>query len=105
LSDWCADLAARGNTAQHVTEAERLARRVIEKTKAKRLPDLTPSTVQTAIGKLRDGGLSLRTANKLLWAIRSLTRWAQRDGRLSADPLAGCPHSIRPPTDATSADP
>ena len=88
-ADWKAHLTAKGNTAKHVLHMTGALERLNAKAKAETLADLTPARVQAAVGELRDEGASLRTCNHYLTAVKGFSRWAHRDGRLSADPLAG----------------
>ena len=62
--------------------------KVIELVNAKRISELTPSAVQTAIGVIREAGASLQTCHHYIRAIKQFSRWLIRDGRVSTDALA-----------------
>ena len=79
-------LETRGNTADYVAERDTKARRVIELAGIERLSEMTPTTVQAAIDKLRhertgenDPGPSLRTLNKYMEAVKAFSRWLRRE--------------------------
>jgi integrase len=82
-------LRSKGNTEKHVKHAVRCLKRMVKAMKADALTDLAPSKVLDQVQKRRDAGASPRTCNFDMRAIKGLTRWAHRDGRLSVDPLVG----------------
>lgn len=102
-------LENRGATAKHARMTERFVRVVAELAGARQLADLAPAAVAEAIGTIRREGAPLtpedepgtkrgrrlkrkpasaRTANSYLTGVKAFTRWAVKDGRLPADPLA-----------------
>jgi len=87
LDDYHAALRGKGNTGRHCDESVMQAGRIIELCSARFPHDLTASAVQSAVKQLHDGGLSLRTCNHYLRAIRSFSRWLQRDKRTRDDAL------------------
>lgn len=88
LADWHADLVARGVTSKQANQNRTRAGRVIELAKARRLSDLTPSSVQAALGAVRGEGLALRSVHHYTRVIKSFSRWLHRDGRTKDDVLA-----------------
>jgi len=60
---------------------------IIELCEANRISQLTLSTVQAALKRLRDDNLSLQTCNHYLRSIKQFTRWLWRDGRTREDAL------------------
>ena len=73
LDDWRADLAARGNTSKHVTMSTRRVQRLVDLAGAHRPSDLTLSTVQAALARLRETGRSLETLNGHVRAIKGFS--------------------------------
>ena len=88
LAEWIAVLKARGNTRKHAALYEARVRRILDLAGIDRISGLTPSRVQTAIGKLRRQGYSPLTCNHYLQAIKSFSRWLWRDGRARDHALA-----------------
>src|SRR4051794_29560900 len=62
-------LAGKGDDPRYVHIVRAHVVRIVALTKAGRISDLTPSSVQGAIKALRDSGLSLQTCNHALRAI------------------------------------
>lgn len=88
LKDFGRFLAAKGNTANHVTETVRQIEILLDGCSVRTLADLTPARVQEWLGEQRSK-LSARTLNKYLAGAKALCRWALRDGRIAASPLIG----------------
>jgi len=88
VADWRAHLTAKGVTAKQVAQVAKRVETLTEKLDAKRLSDLVASKVQTAIGELHTAGKSLQTCQHYLRAIKQLSRWLERDGRVRDDSLA-----------------
>ena len=88
LADLKTHLLAKGNTKKHARETHAKALCVLELAKMGHISDLSASRTQAAIAEIRDGGVSLRTCNAYLRAIKSFSRWLVRDGRAPSDPLA-----------------
>ena len=89
LDDYRADLLARGNTSKYAGEIHSQARRLVVMVKADRIGDLTPDKVHAGLKRLRDDhGLSLRTCNKALKAIKQFSRWLYRNKRSRDDGLS-----------------
>ena len=88
LAEWHAFLIGQNHTAKHADLTRNRATRLVELAKAKRLADLTPSRVQAAVKAVRDGGASLRSVHHYTRAVKQLSRWLWRDGRIREDLLA-----------------
>jgi integrase len=95
------------NASKHADSTKGYVEWILEETGATRIDDLTPSTVQAAIAKLRkegrarrgsktekasgseqERGASARTCNAYITAIKSLSRWLWRESRTAVDELA-----------------
>jgi integrase len=87
LADFRKHLESKGDTQEHVDLVSSRLQSVVKRSRFDRLSDLTASTVQATVASLRDEK-SLRTCNGYLRAVRSFSRWAWQDGRLTSDPLA-----------------
>ena len=87
LTDFERFLSDKGNTAKHVRMTYGHIRWIIDKCAAESLADLTGPAVLSAIGELRDSGISLRTCNSYLRSIKSFSRWLWRYKRRIDDPL------------------
>jgi integrase/recombinase XerD len=81
IEDFRAVLLAKGNTTSHVNKTVSHVRRIADLCHARHLGDLTSFKVQSAIGTLRGGGLSLRTCNAVLRSAKTFAAWLHRDGR------------------------
>jgi integrase/recombinase XerD len=81
-------LRAKGDSERHVKETVSLIERVLTAGEVRSLGDLRATKVQLAIGALHTAGRSARTCNKALLALKSFSRWLDRDRRLRGDPLA-----------------
>ena len=86
LDDFSAALSAKDGDPKHVRQTRLYAARIIELAAIKAVSGLTPSGV---MGALRAKGLSARTLNAHLTAVKQFARWLQRDGRCLDNPLAG----------------
>ncbi len=87
VKEWAGLIAADGATAAHVAEREFEVTRILAMTHW----ELSDSPIRTALGSLCTKlGLSARTYNKHLSALRNLTRWLARPSaqEIPFDPLA-----------------
>ncbi len=91
VAEYAASLRDAGRTQKHATETETLALRTFADAKIERISDVAPSSVLAALGRRRAEGLSLRSLNKALRAMKSFSRWLTRDGRTASDALAHVP--------------
>lgn len=89
LRQFVADLETRGRTADHIKKTASRIRAVLEACGSKRLAEIEPARVQSVLAEFRRGGMATETSNHHLQAVKSFTRWLWRQGRLTADPLAG----------------
>jgi site-specific recombinase XerC len=117
LADWYRDMIAREKTAKHANQyleragklaalvrgaslaeiepgrkaeaRERGARVLADVLTGARLTDLAPDRIQAALGRLRDAGKSLQTANHYRAALRAFVRWCSDSGRLRDNPMRG----------------
>lgn len=90
IEDFIQYLRDKNSTDQHAADRESQIKRLITVMGADRLADLSPARVQRAIAKIREERkVSLRTLNRYQVAIKSLSRWLVREGRIESDPLQG----------------
>ncbi|MBM4081630.1 MAG: hypothetical protein FJ278_18145, partial [Planctomycetes bacterium] len=90
LQDFAQFLGARGNTEKHVALTLMRARGVLSGCGFVHVSDVFRATgkVQVYLGELRKGaGMSARTSNGYLVAIKSFTAWLAKEGRISENPL------------------
>jgi len=88
VAEFHESLLAKGNTAKHAHMTRQRATRIIDLAGATRISNLVPSSVQAALGFLRDHkDLAPQTCNYYLRAIKQFTRWLWRDGRAGEDAL------------------
>jgi integrase len=88
LADFIAIMKAKGDDSKHVGQTETYSTRVIDLGMIKRIADLAPSAVMKALTSLRADGLSARTLNAHVTAIKAFSRWLHKDGRCADNPLA-----------------
>ena len=88
VTDFRAALTNKGDTRDHVDLIIARLNRVIADCGIQRIDNLSPSIVSTKIASLRSGGLSLRTCNGYLGAVKQFSRWLNRDSRTMRDGLA-----------------
>lgn len=102
LADWEEHLGTRGSTEQHVEQTTKRARAVLDGIGAVRWGQVRPHEVEVWLSRFREGKVaiegprereekrerSLRTSNAYLAALRQFCRWAVKQGRLQADPIA-----------------
>ncbi|MBL1216014.1 MAG: hypothetical protein D8M59_00800 [Planctomycetes bacterium] len=80
-------LEAKGNTAKHIKGTMRSVTTAVSDCGFETLGEIEPHKVTAHIRGLRDSGLSVRTCNKRLQAIKSFSRWLWRNGRTRTDAL------------------
>ncbi len=85
LAAYVDHLRARGRSATHVADCERLARRAFADCGFTTLRELSGEPLERWLTTLTDGGLSPRTRNSYLQAVRGFCRWCVQSGRLQAD--------------------
>jgi integrase len=99
LDDFIASLEAQNRDPKHVRTTRTYIRRIIDKSHAVRLSDLTLSAVELAVGAIQKAGpskkggasrenrLSARAANAHLTAVKAFLRWAVKDSRIRGHEL------------------
>jgi integrase len=88
LDDFHAYLIGKGSTQQHANLTRNRVTRLIELARARRVSDLAPSRVQSALKTVRDEGASLRSVHHYTRCVKGFSRWLWRDGRAREDTLA-----------------
>ena len=89
LSEFKADILARGGTALHAETTGHRCTAAIEAAGIERIGELTPRAVNAAISKLESqGGLSAASVAHYRRAIKMFSRWLWRNGRVGEDALA-----------------
>src|SRR5262249_24875520 len=94
LADFHRFLVGKGDTRYHADLVKARCARLIELAGLRRISDLTPSAIQAALKRVRDGdgaqdpGVSLRTVHHYTRQAKAFSKWLWRDGRARADALA-----------------
>ncbi len=88
VEDFAEFLRAKGNTEKHTRLTLADLRECVKACKFTFLSDLSASRVQAHLQRRKEQGLSLRTLNRKLVAIKSFARWLMKDRRLQETPLA-----------------
>jgi integrase len=99
LTDWRDYLLAKGSSQRHASEGHARLVKLVMLARAKRLSDLTPSTVQKALAILKGEELSLRTIHHYTRLAKNFSRWDWHDGRTREDDLAHLRPPANPETD------
>jgi len=86
LAAYTENLRAKGRSATHIADCERLAKRAFKECGFVALRDIAAEPLQRWLTSLTDGGLSPRTRNSYLQAVRGFCRWCVQSSRLPADP-------------------
>ena len=85
LDDFIASMKAKGCDEKHTRSTRTYLKRIIEVARIEHLSDLTPSAATLALGAIeKKHKLSARSMNAHATAIKSLARWAWKDGRVRA---------------------
>ena len=89
LSNWKADLTAKGTSAQQVGIVTGRCRTVLAGCGVRRIGDIDAPGVQRHLAKLRDAdGKSVQTVNFYLNAVKQFCRWLVLNRRAAASPVA-----------------
>ncbi len=88
LDDYKASLLNKGNTAKHACLVYNRARTVINSCGFAFIADVSASKVQGYLADRRRAGLSVRSSNFYLQAVKQFCRWLVADGRAAENPLA-----------------
>ena len=86
VGDYLDYLRAKGRSAQHIADCERLALRAFAECGFDRLRDIAGEPLERWLTKLMDEGRSPRTRNSYLQAVRGFCRWCVSSGRLTSEP-------------------
>lgn len=87
VDDYRASLAAKGNTAQHVTTVAVRVRRLFDEAGFRFWSDVTGQAVQATLHRWRESGTAAQTLNHYLVNAKSFGRWMVRERRASESPL------------------
>jgi len=89
LDEWHAALIAKGTTDKQAREVHTRACRVIAGCRFTRWTDLSASKVQAFVADLRKAGkgISIKTGNDHLAAVKQFAKWVVQDGRAPHSPL------------------
>jgi integrase len=88
LTDYRGYLIGKGSLPRYANLTRNQITRLLDLARAKRVSDLAPSRVQSALKAIRDEGGSLSTVQHYLRSVKSFSRWLWRDGRAREDTLA-----------------
>jgi integrase len=88
LTDFHAYLIGKGATPNHANLTRNRVARLHNLARARRVSDLSPSRIQSALKTIRDEGLSLRSVHHHVRAVKGFSRWLWRDGRAREVALA-----------------
>ncbi len=88
LDDYKASLLNKGNTDKHACLVYNRARAVITACGFAFMADISASKVQGYLADRRRAGLSVRTSNFHLQAVKQFCRWLVADGRAAENSLA-----------------
>jgi site-specific recombinase XerD len=88
LVDFKASLTNKGTTEKHACLVYNRAKAVIENCSFAYIGDISASRVQRYLAERRGQGLSIRSSNFYLQAIKQFCRWLVADNRTAENPLA-----------------
>jgi len=86
LAVYIEHLRAKGRSTSHIADCDRLTKRAFDKCGFVTLRDIETEPLERWLTSLTDSGLSPRTRNSYLQAIRGFFRWCIGTRRLQADP-------------------
>ncbi len=86
LSEFAKSLKAKGNSAKHLSVTESRVRTVFSECKAQRVAELTAGKVESYLVESLALGMSPRTANYYLAALKQFGKWLVRTRRLHSSP-------------------
>jgi integrase len=87
LRDYEIALHAAGDTDKHVKQVIANVRRLLASCRFVFVTDLSASTVQAALARMRKDGKSIQTTNHALAHMKAFSSWMERDGRIAQNPL------------------
>jgi len=88
LEDFKQSLLGKGDTEKQARQVYNRAKAVVEHCRFVYTPDVSGSKVQKHLADRRRGGLSIRTSNFYLQAIKQFCNWLVADRRAAENPLA-----------------
>jgi integrase len=80
-------LIHKGDCMAHVQATEVIVLRMLKSCKSSLVADLSATRVQEWLNREKRRGISRRTCNQYLIAVKSFARWLVREGRMSTSPL------------------
>jgi len=88
LEDFRASLLNKGTTVKQAKQAYNRAKAIIDHCRFTFMADISASRVQAYLADRRREGLSIRTSNFYLQAMKQFCHWLVADGRAGENPLA-----------------
>jgi len=88
LADYEAKLQAAGRTQRHILDTTRYIRKMADAAQWQTAADIAADAVHRFAGALQDQGLSKRTVQAHLAAVKAFSKWLANNEKLPRDPLA-----------------
>ena len=88
IADFKTSLINKGTTEKHACLVYNRAKAIIENCKFTYIADISASKVQKYLAERRRDGLSIRSSNFYLQAVKQVCRWLLADNRTAENPLA-----------------
>lgn len=88
LDDFRKAMEAAGRTPRHVQMTASRASKMVNRSRARRISDLSLSKALDALASLRSEGLGAETLNHYVRAVKAFSRWLWKDGRAREHVLA-----------------
>jgi len=88
IADFGQSLSDKGNTRKQAQTTVSRVRRIVKGCRFTLWTDIVASKVQRCIARMRNDGLSKKTANYYLKAFQHFARWMVEDGRAATSPVA-----------------
>ncbi len=86
LSDYVESLKSNGRSESHIADCQRLAGRVFRDCSMKLMRDIAGTPIERWLNARSLEGISPRTRNSYLQAVRGFCRWCVTSNRLAIDP-------------------
>jgi integrase len=87
LEAYIRSLKAAGRSRRHITDTERLVRRIATECGFRTLGDMHPEKVEGWLADQLDAGMAARTRNSYVQALSGFCTWCVRNRKLTANPL------------------
>ena len=87
LEDFTAHLAAKEDTSAHIKKTAGRLRRIFEGCLFAAFSDIAPGKVERFLKGMRDSGLSPRTSNQYLTALKTFCGWMVSSGQVTENPV------------------